>query len=71
MTWHSGCGAEGKTILVTGASAGIGYFAAEQIAAAGATVALGCRDTAKAGPYPGDPGRSIRRPQRQKTRSAM
>ncbi|MGW0056573.1 SDR family NAD(P)-dependent oxidoreductase [Nocardia nova] len=49
MTWHSGCRAEGKTILVTGASAGIGYFVAEQLAAAGATVALGCRDTAKAG----------------------
>ncbi|MFF0453491.1 SDR family NAD(P)-dependent oxidoreductase [Nocardia africana] len=49
MTWQSGCRAEGKTILVTGASAGIGYFVAEQLAAAGATVALGCRDTAKAG----------------------
>ncbi|NKY46247.1 SDR family NAD(P)-dependent oxidoreductase [Nocardia cerradoensis] len=48
MTWHSGCRAEGKTILVTGASAGIGYFVAERLAAAGATVALGCRDTAKA-----------------------
>ncbi|PPJ17341.1 hypothetical protein C5E44_15860 [Nocardia nova] len=49
MTWHSDCRAEEKTILVTGASAGIGYFVAEQLAAAGATVALGCRDTAKAG----------------------
>ncbi|WP_227982221.1 SDR family NAD(P)-dependent oxidoreductase [Nocardia spumae] len=48
MTWHSGRRAEGKTILVTGASAGIGYFAAEQLAAEGATVVLGCRDTAKA-----------------------
>ncbi|WP_433201579.1 SDR family NAD(P)-dependent oxidoreductase [Nocardia sp. CA-107356] len=48
MTWHSGNRAEGKTILVTGASAGIGYFVAEQLAANGATVVLGCRDTAKA-----------------------
>ncbi|WP_216896315.1 SDR family NAD(P)-dependent oxidoreductase [Nocardia alni] len=37
-----------KTVLVTGAGAGIGYFVAEQLAAAGATVVLGCRDTAKA-----------------------
>ncbi|MGA4786271.1 SDR family NAD(P)-dependent oxidoreductase [Nocardia sp. AB354] len=49
MTWHSDCRAEEKTILVTGASAGIGYFVAEQLAAAGATVVLGCRDTVKAG----------------------
>ncbi|WP_433754444.1 SDR family NAD(P)-dependent oxidoreductase [Nocardia sp. CA-135398] len=48
MTWRSGCRAEGKAILVTGASAGIGYFVAEQLAATGATVVLGCRDTAKA-----------------------
>ncbi|MEV6139603.1 SDR family NAD(P)-dependent oxidoreductase [Nocardia sp. NPDC051990] len=48
MTWRSGYRAEGKTILVTGASAGIGYFVAEQLAATGATVVLGCRDTAKA-----------------------
>ncbi|MEV4236440.1 SDR family NAD(P)-dependent oxidoreductase [Nocardia sp. NPDC049737] len=47
MTWHSGQQAEGKTILVTGANAGIGYFTAEQLAAKGATVVLGCRDTAK------------------------
>ncbi|WP_222932795.1 SDR family NAD(P)-dependent oxidoreductase [Nocardia yunnanensis] len=33
---------------MTGASAGIGYFAAEQLAASGATVVLACRDTAKA-----------------------
>ncbi|WP_107655555.1 SDR family NAD(P)-dependent oxidoreductase [Nocardia suismassiliense] len=48
MTWHSGRQAEGETILVTGANAGIGYFVAEQLAASGATVVLGCRDTAKA-----------------------
>ncbi|MFF3226684.1 SDR family NAD(P)-dependent oxidoreductase [Nocardia suismassiliense] len=48
MTWHSDRQAEGKTILVTGANAGIGYFVAEQLAASGATVVLGCRDTAKA-----------------------
>lgn len=41
--------AEGKTFLITGASAGIGYFAAEQLAMRGATVVLGCRDIAKAG----------------------
>ncbi|MBU3063475.1 SDR family NAD(P)-dependent oxidoreductase [Nocardia sp. NEAU-G5] len=48
MTWHIGGRAEGKTILVTGASAGIGYFVAEQLAAGGATVVLGCRDAGKA-----------------------
>ncbi|MBB5918130.1 NAD(P)-dependent dehydrogenase (short-subunit alcohol dehydrogenase family) [Nocardia transvalensis] len=48
MTWHSDHRAEGKTFLVTGANAGIGYFVAEQLAATGATVVLGCRDTAKA-----------------------
>ncbi|MFI6221838.1 SDR family NAD(P)-dependent oxidoreductase [Nocardia salmonicida] len=34
-------------MVVTGANAGIGYFTAEQLAATGATVVLGCRDTAK------------------------
>jgi NAD(P)-dependent dehydrogenase (short-subunit alcohol dehydrogenase family) len=48
MTWQSGHRADGKTFLVTGANAGIGYFAAEQLAASGATVVLGCRDTGKA-----------------------
>ncbi|KAA9153792.1 SDR family NAD(P)-dependent oxidoreductase [Amycolatopsis acidicola] len=38
----------GKTVLVTGGNAGIGYFAAEQLAAAGATVVLGSRSDAKA-----------------------
>ncbi|MFQ6326020.1 SDR family NAD(P)-dependent oxidoreductase [Nocardia sp. CWNU-33] len=48
MTWQSGHRADGKTFLVTGANAGMGYFAAEQLAASGATVVLGCRDTVKA-----------------------
>lgn len=48
MSWQSPGRAEGKTFLITGASAGIGYFAAEQLAASGATVVLGCRNTAKA-----------------------
>ncbi|MFI1822229.1 SDR family NAD(P)-dependent oxidoreductase [Lentzea sp. NPDC020367] len=40
--------AEGKNVLVTGGNAGIGYFVAEQLAAAGATVVLGSRDGGKA-----------------------
>jgi len=40
--------ADGRTVLVTGANAGIGYFVAEQLAGAGATVVLGCRSPAKA-----------------------
>ncbi|MHA6616456.1 SDR family NAD(P)-dependent oxidoreductase [Pseudonocardia sp. DLS-67] len=40
--------AEGKTFLVTGGNAGIGYFVAEQLAGTGATVVLGSRHTAKA-----------------------
>ncbi|MFD8498074.1 SDR family NAD(P)-dependent oxidoreductase [Amycolatopsis sp. NPDC059657] len=40
--------ADGKNFLVTGGNAGIGYFVAEQLAGAGATVILGSRDTAKA-----------------------
>ncbi|MCU1685301.1 MAG: short-chain dehydrogenase [Amycolatopsis sp.] len=40
--------AEGKTFLVTGGNAGIGYFVAEQLAVTGATVILGSRDAAKA-----------------------
>ncbi|MFI5564221.1 SDR family NAD(P)-dependent oxidoreductase [Amycolatopsis japonica] len=40
--------ADGKTFLVTGGNAGIGYFVAEQLAGTGATVLLGSRGTAKA-----------------------
>ncbi|MFJ5798288.1 SDR family NAD(P)-dependent oxidoreductase [Streptomyces decoyicus] len=40
--------AEGKSFLVTGGNAGMGYFIAEQLAGTGATVVLGSRDTAKA-----------------------
>ncbi|MET1153585.1 SDR family NAD(P)-dependent oxidoreductase [Arthrobacter sp.] len=38
---------DGKTIIVTGASAGLGYFASEQLAAAGATVVMAARDEAR------------------------
>jgi len=50
MSWnvHRLPRAEGVTVLVTGGNAGIGYFVAEQLAEAGATVVLGCRDPAKA-----------------------
>ncbi|OXM49642.1 short-chain dehydrogenase [Amycolatopsis thailandensis] len=40
--------ADGKTFLVTGGNAGIGYFAAEQLTGTGATVLLGSRDATKA-----------------------
>ncbi|MFG7947069.1 SDR family NAD(P)-dependent oxidoreductase [Streptomyces cacaoi] len=40
--------AEGRTFLVTGGNAGIGYFVAEQLAGTGATVVLGSRDAARA-----------------------
>ncbi|MGH1556557.1 SDR family NAD(P)-dependent oxidoreductase [Streptomyces sp. L7] len=38
----------GRTYLVTGSTAGIGYFVAEQLAGTGATVVLGARDAGKA-----------------------
>jgi len=40
--------ADGRTVLVTGGNAGIGYFVAEQLAGAGATVILGCRSADRA-----------------------
>ncbi|MFE4362608.1 SDR family NAD(P)-dependent oxidoreductase [Kitasatospora sp. NPDC058184] len=40
--------AAGRSFLVTGGNAGIGYFVAEQLAGAGAVVVLGSRDGAKA-----------------------
>jgi NAD(P)-dependent dehydrogenase (short-subunit alcohol dehydrogenase family) len=50
MTWdvHQLPRADGRTVLVTGANAGIGFFVAQQLAGAGATVVLGCRSRAKA-----------------------
>ncbi|MEU2791585.1 SDR family NAD(P)-dependent oxidoreductase [Streptomyces sp. NPDC007100] len=41
--------ADGRTFLVTGGNAGIGYFVAEQLAGTGAHVVLGSRDRTKAG----------------------
>ncbi|QYF72909.1 SDR family NAD(P)-dependent oxidoreductase [Cryobacterium sp. PAMC25264] len=38
----------GRTIVVTGANAGLGYFTSEQLASAGAHVVLACRNPAKA-----------------------
>lgn len=40
--------AHGRTIVITGANAGVGYFTAEQLARAGAHVVLGCRDPERA-----------------------
>ncbi|MGA5823330.1 SDR family NAD(P)-dependent oxidoreductase [Kitasatospora sp. NPDC094028] len=40
--------ARGRSFLVTGGNAGIGYFVAEQLAGAGATVVIGSRDRARA-----------------------
>lgn len=50
MTWnvHQPPRADGTTVLVTGGNAGIGYFVAEQLAAAGATVIIGSRRQEKA-----------------------
>lgn len=41
-------GADGRSFLVTGGNAGIGYFVAEQLSATGASVVLGSRNSAKA-----------------------
>jgi NAD(P)-dependent dehydrogenase (short-subunit alcohol dehydrogenase family) len=40
--------ADGRAVLVTGGNAGIGYFVAEQLAGAGASVVLGCRSAQRA-----------------------
>ncbi|WP_129284934.1 SDR family NAD(P)-dependent oxidoreductase [Streptomyces sp. GZWMJZ-114] len=40
--------AEDRIVLITGGNAGIGYFAAEQLATTGALVVLGSRDRARA-----------------------
>ncbi len=50
MAWnvHKPLRADGTTVLVTGGNAGIGYFIAEQLATAGATVIIGSRSPAKA-----------------------
>lgn len=50
MTWNPEVvpDAHGKTVVVTGANAGVGYFASEQLAAAGAHVVLACRSQERA-----------------------
>jgi NAD(P)-dependent dehydrogenase (short-subunit alcohol dehydrogenase family) len=40
--------AHGRTVVVTGANAGVGYFTSEQLARAGAHVVLACRDPERA-----------------------
>jgi NAD(P)-dependent dehydrogenase (short-subunit alcohol dehydrogenase family) len=49
MTWNAAHlpDQSGRTFVVTGATAGIGYFAAEQLAAAGAHVVLASRSASK------------------------
>lgn len=49
-SWNPGVlpGMHGKTIVVTGANSGVGYFASEQLASAGAHVVLACRNEGRA-----------------------
>lgn len=50
MGWDAGAlpDAQGRTVVITGANAGVGYFTAEQLAGAGAHVILACRDPERA-----------------------
>ncbi len=50
MTWNPRALPDqtGRTIVVTGANAGLGYFTSEQLARAGAHVVLACRNPVKA-----------------------
>jgi len=50
VDWHTGKlpRAGGRTFLVTGATAGVGYFVAEQLASTGAEVILAARNATKA-----------------------
>jgi len=48
--WHPGAlpDLSGKTVVVTGANAGVGYFTCEQLAAAGAHIVMACRSQPRA-----------------------
>lgn len=50
MTWNPSDlpDASGRTVVITGGNAGVGYFTGEQLARAGARVVLACRDQERA-----------------------